>query len=283
MSEAIDIPVFTLFGETENFPDVVHYEDLSARAPKYGWKIVPHRHNQMAQLFLIRRGAAHAMVDSESYELESNSFLFVPTQCVHGFSFAPGTTGSVISFPSAVLASIGPTQSKLASALANPLSNPQSAEIQALNNMIAENQHSASKYRTQKAVGLSHTLLSHIAEFSESETSSDKNAVHSRVDAYNNLIKKHLADGWTITDYALALSISPGHLTRICKKQLGLSASRHLDQTTMEEACRLLAFTHISISEIGYRLGFGDPSYFAKRFRAVRGETPTRYRQAFQT
>ncbi|WP_239017514.1 AraC family transcriptional regulator [Paenirhodobacter huangdaonensis] len=35
------------------------------------------------------------------------------------------------------------------------------------------------------------------------------------------------------------------------------------------------------MAEIGYRLAFDDPAYFSRRFRAVRGLTPSDYRAQF--
>ena len=64
----------------------------------------------------------------------------------------------------------------------------------------------------------------------------------------------------------------------LCRGATGRSASQQIETARMTEAARLLAFTRMSAAEIGYRLGFEDPSYFSRRFRAVRGETPTDYR-----
>ena len=50
----------------------------------------------------------------------------------------------------------------------------------------------------------------------------------------------------------------------------------------MGEASRLLAFTRLPMSEIGYRLGFDDPSHFSKRFRAARGLAPSAYRRQLE-
>ncbi|MEF9606167.1 helix-turn-helix transcriptional regulator, partial [Paracoccus sp. PXZ] len=78
-----------------------------------------------------------------------------------------------------------------------------------------------------------------------------------------------------------ALSITPGHLNRICRAATGESASRHIEKAVMTEASRLLAFTRLSVAEIGYRLGFSDPSYFSRRFRVMTGQSPTTYRDRF--
>jgi len=46
----------------------------------------------------------------------------------------------------------------------------------------------------------------------------------------------------------------------------------------IQEARRLLTFTSMSITEIGYALGFKDPAYFSRFFRRNTGLTANQYR-----
>ena len=75
--------------------------------------------------------------------------------------------------------------------------------------------------------------------------------------------------------------MSTGHLGRLCRHALGMSTSAYIEATRMTEAARLLAFTQMPIAEVGYRLGFTDPSYFTRRFHKAREQTPTDYRDQF--
>ena len=90
-----------------------------------------------------------------------------------------------------------------------------------------------------------------------------------------------MAESWTASDYADALALSTGHLSRLCRQASGRGAAAYIEHHLMEEACRLLAFTALPVSDIGYRLGYADPSYFSKRFRIVRQQAPTEYRAQF--
>jgi AraC family transcriptional regulator, transcriptional activator of pobA len=87
-----------------------------------------------------------------------------------------------------------------------------------------------------------------------------------------------MADGWGAADYAAALAMTPGQLSRICRAAAGTGAAAYIETATLTEACRLLAFTRMPVAEVGYRLGYADPSYFSRRFRARLSETPTDYR-----
>jgi len=99
-----------------------------------------------------------------------------------------------------------------------------------------------------------------------------------RIQKLDTLISQHMVDGWSAPDFAAALSLSTGHLSRLCRQATGLGAAAYIDRKRMVEACRLLAFTQLPISEIGYRVGYGDPSYLTKRFTRAQGLAPSAYR-----
>ena len=49
----------------------------------------------------------------------------------------------------------------------------------------------------------------------------------------------------------------------------------------MLEAKRLLCHTNISIKEIGYAIGFDEPTNFIKYFRKHTGKTPIDFRGSY--
>ena len=48
------------------------------------------------------------------------------------------------------------------------------------------------------------------------------------------------------------------------KKNTGRTAKEHIQNRLASEAKRLSFFTQLSAKEIGFKLGFNDPSHFAK-------------------
>jgi AraC-like DNA-binding protein len=76
------------------------------------------------------------------------------------------------------------------------------------------------------------------------------------------------------------MNISPNYLNQICKKIVGKTASQLLYERLLVEAQRLLTHTTQSVKEIGYLLGFDDPSYFVRFFRKQAGQTPAEFREA---
>lgn len=281
MQDLFGIPAFSLYGENKPFPDVVHCEGFAARAPIYGWQIAPHRHGQMAQIFVLRSGQAQASVDGQTHLLTAGMVLFVPEHCVHGFVFQPGTEGAVFSFPLAVLRSIAPQTADLTAALAQPISGVMDAPMADVARHLQALTASQGAFRAAALIGLAHGFLAMIAQLRDVAQAGALRPVPARMARFDALIAQHMADGWSPCDYARALAITTGQLSRICRAATGTSASAYLEQKLMVEACRMLAFTLFPVSEIGYRLGYSDPSYFSKRFRALRQLTPSAYRAQF--
>jgi AraC family transcriptional activator of pobA len=275
------IPVFTLFGETDAFPDVVHSERIVDRAPAHGWTIFAHRHAQLAQLFLIETGSAEAVVDGQKVSLTDNHLLFVPPQAVHSFVFAPATTGWVQSFPMSIVSSIDPGGSDIGRVLSGPFSGPSDARLLNVMLDLDETLTQIGTFRTQAAVGLAHAILARVAEIGNIAQPPGERSTPARLKQLNGLIASHLQDDWTARDYANAMAISTGHLARLCRNYMGMSTSAYIEAAVMQEASRLLAFTQMTVTEAAYRLGFNDPSYFSRRFRAVHGVTPSDYRKQF--
>ncbi len=275
------IPTFTLFGETNHFPDIVHCESFSARAQVHGWRISAHRHAHMVQILLINDGHVSVRVDDMRASVDSGQFLFVPAQMVHDFVFQPDTEGHVISLPLNVQSSIGPSAGEIQAALARPFVGQIGPDLVQLSDLLIRTLKSNSTFRTAHALGLGHAMLAAVAQSAQDQASAVPNQIDARLARLNQLMSQHMADGWGASDYAAALSLTTGHLSRLCRKATGLGVSAYIEHAMIQEACRMLAFTQMPVSEIGYRLGFDDPSYFSKRFRAARAQTPSEYRTQF--
>ena len=77
-------------------------------------------------------------------------------------------------------------------------------------------------------------------------------------------------------------SLSPSHISRWFRTELGLSPMSYYQRRRIQLACRLLLQEQDSLSEIAYRLGFADGPHFARRFKSVMGASPRDYRKCYQ-
>jgi AraC family transcriptional regulator, transcriptional activator of pobA len=102
--------------------------------------------------------------------------------------------------------------------------------------------------------------------------------VNGVVERFRELVEREHTRWHRVSDYAAELGVSPGHLNALCRATLRCSASRVVRQRLTLEAKRLLAFSDMTAAEVGFRLGFEDPAYFARFFRREAGQPPTAFR-----
>jgi len=80
-----------------------------------------------------------------------------------------------------------------------------------------------------------------------------------------------------INDLAISANMSPTKLKRLFKQIFGNSIFSYYQEFRMKEAARLLKEEKLSVSEVGYQLGFTNLSHFSKVFQEHIGMKPKRY------
>lgn len=91
-------------------------------------------------------------------------------------------------------------------------------------------------------------------------------------------IEIHYADEISLSQLSKAANVSKSEILRCFNSVLHTTPYKYLMEYRLSKASRLLSDTSLSISEIAIRTGWGDQSYFTKRFREKTGCTPSEYR-----
>ncbi|MCH1624363.1 response regulator transcription factor [Ferdinandcohnia quinoae] len=81
---------------------------------------------------------------------------------------------------------------------------------------------------------------------------------------------------------AKVVYLNPDYLTRLFKKETGLSLSDYLMQERMEYAKKLLRETNLSVSDIALSVGYSNFSYFSTIFKKMTHQNPMEYRRSSQ-
>ena len=91
-------------------------------------------------------------------------------------------------------------------------------------------------------------------------------------------IYDHLHTRITVPALAAHAGISPGYLSHLFAKEMGLSVSAYIQGKKIETAQNMLCYSDHAISVISTTLAFPSQSYFTSVFREKTGKTPKQYR-----
>lgn len=95
-----------------------------------------------------------------------------------------------------------------------------------------------------------------------------------------NLVEENYTKGLTVAEYAGLLFVSTRTLSDLTNQLLNKTPSLIIQERIILEAQRLLLHSSLNINQVGYRLGFDDPSYFVKYFRKHTKISPTEFRKS---
>lgn len=92
----------------------------------------------------------------------------------------------------------------------------------------------------------------------------------------------HYAEPLRLAPLTAVAHLSESQLQRMFRRSARMSLSAYVTQLRIGQACRLLIQTDRGVGAIAAETGFSDAADFARRFRAAKGMTATRYRAAFR-
>lgn len=88
---------------------------------------------------------------------------------------------------------------------------------------------------------------------------------------FRELVEKNFPRWHQVQDYASALFVTPSYLNDVMRTAMDIPAKEFIRNKLILEAKRMAVFTEKSSKEIGFELGFEDPSHFSKFFRKNTG------------
>jgi len=95
-------------------------------------------------------------------------------------------------------------------------------------------------------------------------------------------IEEHLGEQISLGTLAQLARLSQHHFCRAFKQSFGVPPHYYHVQRRIEQAKLLLADRSISITDIGFTLGYSQTSSFSVAFRKATGWTPSEYRREFK-
>lgn len=276
------IETFNLFGERQDLPDVVHCETIKLRSLLHDWVIKPHRHARLHQFLLVDSGGGDVLIEENWRRLAPGDIVNMPVGVVHGFAFIPETQGWVVTLASELLDDSLHKTEGLRPLLQKPEIVKSTSEIKGMIQSIFAEYPARKFARAHVLRALSAALAGFVARALSANAPVDIRAEHGLHRRFEALLEKHHLNHLSVADYADLLAVTPTHLSRVSRRATGQSASAAIEARLIREARRHLAFSNLSISEVGYQLGFGDPAYFSRVFKRATGQSPRVFRQSLE-
>jgi AraC family transcriptional regulator, arabinose operon regulatory protein len=98
------------------------------------------------------------------------------------------------------------------------------------------------------------------------------------VDSAILYMQEHINENISLNELSNQYNYSVSRFSNLFKQKTGYAPIDYFVQMKMQKACQQLDFTTKSVKDIAFSMGFDDPYYFSKRFRAMIGMSPKKYR-----
>jgi AraC family transcriptional regulator, transcriptional activator of pobA len=259
-------------------------ESIENMNGEMGVREVPHRHAYFTLLWTFSGSGKH-MIDFSEYDIEPDHIFFVSPEQVHQLSFESPITGYVIRFTCAFLDKYSIRRDFITNLHLFQSCNeypplPVKGMMKDRLMMFCRNMHEAFTTAAEmwpETVGayLKLFLIECNSHCSLRPNDNPQNLEVGRtlVRKFKELVDRHFAEWHQVKDYALKLNVTPNYLNEVIRTSIGQSAKDYIQNRLVVEARRLSLFTDRSVKEIGFELGFSDPSHFSKFFKLNTGHS----------
>ncbi len=93
------------------------------------------------------------------------------------------------------------------------------------------------------------------------------------------IIKGKYMENITIQSIAEQIYLSPNYVCAVFKQVTGSTINQYITHVRIEAAKKMLEDTSVRLYDIGFLIGYVEPSYFSKIFKKMTALTPKEYRQ----
>ncbi|MET6997529.1 helix-turn-helix domain-containing protein [Chitinophaga defluvii] len=255
----------------------------------------PHIHS-FFQIIWFKKGSGKHFVDFKAYDVFENAIFFIARNQVHYFDENTEYDGVLIHFSELFLT---PNESSIdylmkCSLFNNPYQMPScciGSNIEATLSIYINQIYT--ELETEEDFASDELLRTYLKAFliqvqrgrNDFERANGKTPFmldekREQLIRFVNFVDEHFIKGVTVAEYAQLLHISSRTLSDLTAQTLNKTPLTVIQERTVLEAQRLLLHSDLNVNQIGYRLGFDDPSYFVKYFKKHTKISPSEFRKS---
>lgn len=248
----------------------------------------PHRHDYH-ELIIVLEGETEHLLDDELVRVDAGQVLMIGRGQVHTFTASRGFSGAVVRFGEELLTGAAQEASPgwmLVSCERRVLEPPRREleHVLGVLHLLDDELRRPSDAETDQIVAA--TLATVLALVQRWQAGASMGAAGGTpspdvelMRAFVRLLEaehhRHHDAAW----YASQLHVSPNHLAAVLSRLTGRSTKRMITDRLMTEVARLLRFTDLTVQQVALRLGYDDPLYLSRAFKANTGLSPSAWRE----
>lgn len=251
----------------------------------------PHR-AEFFQILWFQKGSPTHLVDFNAIKIKPNSLLFVNKNSVQLFDYKAKFKGKAILFTDNFFCKTE-TDTKFlrSSILFNDLLSVSQINIPKTTSILetifhlleTELMNTKDNYQSDLLRNDLQNLLLHCERERRKqgfiELNKDTNLEQTLL--FKTLLDDNFVSHKKVSYYCQQMNITPKKLNQATSKIFGKTPKNIIDDRVLLESKRLLAHTNKSIKEIGFSLGFEEPTNFIKYFKKHTDKTPVEFRAEF--
>lgn len=255
----------------------IQLHSVAQLAPDGGWQTELVHDRPYSVLIWLTRGQGVALLDGARHGIGLHNAIFIPARQLFSLELGRQVFGQVVVLPDSTDLVLpqkvhhlrirdAASQTELATML-DAMGREQSTRR-------PMSQSATDAYARLVLIWL-HRHLS-----DETIPPTKEPAAQTLVRKFCDLVVRDFATGASMADYALALNVTPTHLTRVCRAQCGKTAATILTERQLHAARTLLIATDAPVQDIAQHLGFGSAAYFTRFIQNHTKQSPSSLRRA---
>lgn len=242
---------------------------------------IKHSHSQFLEIIHIIKGCVVYEINQKHYRLTPGDTLVINPQQIHRISESSSSLSAIVlGINNLQIQGLAPnylipiTVSPVIS-ITSPFKNLQPYFLLCRNLAMI---HNKDFLINNPQTTLLNSLITIIHNLCQNADKSEKNEINisERIKYY---LDTHYLEDINLENIAENLHLNKFYLSHCFKNYMGISPMQYINKRRISEAQMLLISTKLTITEISFRCGFNNSSYFQTTFKKAIGITPGQYRK----
>ena len=277
IADLINQPQIQVDFLVDKFEDMVEPENIE----------FPHKHS-FYEILWVTNGNSNQNIDYKNYTISKNTLFFISPGQLHLFEKWENIEGFVILFTEQFFLQIFQNKnilfelSYLDNLHEHPFIQLKKEDINTIEPIIDLlcDEYKGFEQSNEILQALLLILLRRIQKLFSIQSLQKSNKYQIVIfKQFRNLVELNFYKNIPVSQYASQLNISTHQLNSYVKVTSGKTTTEIIQERVILEAQQLLHFSEYTISQIAYKLGFEDSSYFARYFKKHIGLSPQEFRK----